>query len=86
MGVTAKYWSMYIDMVTILKEYIHAERVGDWNEHLAPVEKMLPYTVSVQHTKYMICLPMYLRDMRDLEQTHPDVFLKFMEGNLQYTI
>ena len=23
---------------------------------------------------------MYLRDMRDLEQTHPDVFSKFMEG------
>ena len=79
-GVTAKDWSMYIDMVTILKEYIHAERVGDRNENLASVEIMLPYTVPAQHTKYMICLPMYLRDMRDLEQTHPDVFSKFMEG------
>ena len=28
-------------MVTILKEYIHAESVRDWNEHLASVEKML---------------------------------------------
>ena len=63
MTVTGKYWCMYIDMVCILKEYIHAERVGDWMEHLNSIRKMLPYTVSAKHSKYMVCLPLYLNKL-----------------------
>ena len=31
---TAKLWLMYLDMITILKQFIKAERVGSWNLHL----------------------------------------------------
>ena len=31
---------MNIDTVRILKRFIHAERAGLWEEHLAEVEKM----------------------------------------------
>ena len=81
MTVTGKYWCMYIDMVCILKEYIHAERVGDWMEHLNSVRKMLPYTVSAKHTKYMVCLPLYLKDMEELPQKHPETHESFMKGH-----
>jgi len=30
---------MYMDMVMILKRYIHAEHAGLWEEHLTEVEK-----------------------------------------------
>ena len=32
LGKTAKYWLMYLEMVSILRGYIKAEREGDWQE------------------------------------------------------
>ena len=58
LGVTAKYWLMYVDMVSILKRFIKAERAGKWMEHLAEIQHMLPYIVAAKHTNYMSCLPL----------------------------
>ena len=43
---------MSIDMGLIMKQYINAERYGNWRNHLLEVRNMLPYIVSVKHTKY----------------------------------
>ena len=43
---TTKLWLMYMDMVMILKRYIHAERAGLWEEYLAELETMLLYLVA----------------------------------------
>ena len=80
LGVTAKYWLMYVDMVSILKRFIKAERAGKWMEHLAAIQHMLPYIVAAKHTNYMSCLPLYLKEMRDLEEKHPAVYNNFIRG------
>ena len=81
---TTKLWLMYMDMIMILKRYIHAERAGLWEEHLAEVEKMLPYLVADGHYKYVSCLPHYLEAMRGLPTFAPDVFTAFKDG--QFTV
>lgn len=81
LGVTAQLWGMYIDMVLILKRYIHAERAGLWKQHLIEVRNMLPYTVASGHTKYMSCLPIYLNEMNNLPSTAPDIQKEFEAGN-----
>jgi hypothetical protein len=81
LGVTAKFWDMYIDMGSIAKRYIHAERSGDWLKHLAEVEKMLPYLVSAGHHNYMSCIPIYLKDMKSLNEIAPKVNEEFLKGN-----
>ena len=68
LGITAKYWLMYVDMVSILKRFIKAERAGKWMEHLTEIQHMLPYIAAAKHTNYMSCLPLYLKKMRDLEE------------------
>ena len=68
---TTKLWLMYMDMVMILRRFIHAERAGLWEEHLAEVEKMLPYLVAAGHYKYVSCLPYYLEAMRSLPTLPP---------------
>lgn len=40
---TAKLWIQFWEMVQIVKDYIKAERTGDWNMHLLCVSKMIPY-------------------------------------------
>ena len=48
-----------------------------WEEHLAEVEKMLPYLVAAGHYKYVSCLPHYLEAMSALPTFAPDVFTAF---------
>ena len=80
LGVTAKYWLMFIDTVSILKRFIKAERTWKWMEHLAEIQHMLPYIVAAKHTNYMLCLSSYLKEMRDLEEKHPAVYNNFIRG------
>ncbi|KAJ8888345.1 hypothetical protein PR048_007832 [Dryococelus australis] len=42
-GLTATLWIQYFNMVTLMKEYIFAERSGDWNVHLKCVQQMIPF-------------------------------------------
>ncbi|KAG1652811.1 Thrombospondin type-1 domain-containing protein 7A [Nymphon striatum] len=80
LGVTARLWSMYIDMMLILRRYIHAERAGLWQQHLQEVRNMLPYTIASGHSKYMSCLPIYLNEMQKLPETAPEVHEEFAAG------
>ena len=71
---------MYVDMVSILKRFIKAERAGKWMEHLAEIQHMLPNIVAAKHTNYMSCLPLYLKEMRDRKEKHPAVYNNFIRG------
>ena len=42
---------------------------------------MLPNIVAAGHTKYMVFLPLHLRDMRSLPQTHPYIYEQFKSGH-----
>ena len=42
--------------------------------HLEQIQNMLPYMVAAGYTKYMVCLPLYLQDMRELPSEHPAVY------------
>ena len=65
---TGKLWINYIKMVSIFKDFIVAERMGKWNEHLDCVELMLPYFHAAGHLPYAKSAQHYLQDMRDLEK------------------
>ncbi|GBL75022.1 hypothetical protein AVEN_243815-1 [Araneus ventricosus] len=41
-GSTGKLWIQYFHMVSIAKEFIRAERMGDWQAHLNCVKEMIP--------------------------------------------
>ena len=59
LGPTAQYWSMYVEMVQILRRYIHTERSGCWQAHLTEVENMIPYIYAVGHRNCAVCLPLH---------------------------
>ena len=77
---------MYVDMVSILKRFIKAERAGDLLEHLTEIQHMLSYIVAAKHTNHMSRLPLYLKEMRDLEEKHPAVYKNFIRGRFTATV
>ena len=71
---------MFIEMVDILKRYIHAEQFRLWNDHLSEAHNMLPFLVSAGHRNYVACFPHYLEDMQNLPETAPTVHAVFVDG------
>ena len=67
-GATAKLWVQYFRMVTLVKQFIEAERMGNWNLHLDTIQKMIPYFHASGHFLYAKSCHLYLQDMFDLKQ------------------
>lgn len=68
-------------MVSIAKEFIRAERMGDWQAHLNCVKEMLPYFYASGHLPYAKSAHLYLQDMLQLEEViDPSVYRRFTEG------
>lgn len=55
-GPTAKLWMQYFRMVTLIKQFIEAERRGNWHFHLACVQKFFALLSC--------CRTFFLRKMR----------------------
>lgn len=67
-------------MVIMLLQFVKAERTGNWRLHLAATSSMAPYFFAHDRQNYARWLPVYLAEMGQLEQKHPEVYQQFMEG------
>ena len=77
---TAKLWLQYMDMITILRNFITAERLGDWILYLETLKQMLPYLAASGHNLYTKSVVVFLNDMQDLPLKHPEVYQQFLDG------
>ena len=58
---TARLWLQYMDMVTLLRQFIKAERTGNWALHLHLLQEMLPYCPAAGHNTYAKYVHIYLQ-------------------------
>ena len=77
---TATLWVQYMGMIDILRKYIRAERTGKWALHLQTIQNMLPYLAASGHNLYTKCARVYLQQMANLKEEHPDVHQRFEDG------
>ena len=67
-------------MVEMTRMLIKADRTGSWLMHLQAVSNCLPVFAAAGHFNYLQSAHYYLQQMSDLEETHPDVHQKFLDG------
>ena len=77
---TSKLWLQYMEMVDILRLFIKAERTGDWMLHLKSLQEMLPFFAASGHNLYAKSAYIYVQQMLQLADSHPDVFAFFRSG------
>ena len=77
---TAKFCIEYMNMIDLLRQFITAERSGHWLLHLKSLQQMLPYLATSGHNLYVKSAHVYLQDMLELEQTHPNLDAAFKSG------
>lgn len=79
---TATLWIQYFHTYILMKYFIKAEYMGDWNLHLKCVRNMTPYFQAVCHLNYAKSAHLYLQDMLSLEdKMDPDEYQKFTTGD-----
>lgn len=70
-GPTSALWIQYFYLVNLVKQFIKAERSGDWELHLKTIQSMIPFFHAAGHTQYAKSCHLYLQDMYGLEQLMP---------------
>ena len=77
---TAKYWIQYLHYIQNLKDFIRAERTGNWKLHLQSVRKILNIFAATGHVHYAKSARLYLQQMMELETDYPWVHKNFTEN------
>ena len=70
-----------MELVSLLLQFLRAERTANWKIHLSAFADMLPWFAIYDDANYTRWGAVYFAHMKRLEQTHPDVFKEFMDGN-----
>ena len=77
---TGSLWVQYMGMVDFLRKYIRAERTGNCALHSQTIQNMLPYLTASGHNLYTKSTRVYLQQMANLKEEHPDVHQRFEDG------
>ena len=78
---TSTLWLQYMKMLDIRRQFVKAERTGNWQLHLKSTYEILPYFAASGHNLYATSTYIYLQSMCKLEQTNPEVYEAFMKGH-----
>jgi hypothetical protein len=78
---TGQLWLQYVDMVRLLRQFITAERTGNWLLHIRTLQEMMPYFAAAGHNNYLKSTCIHIQNMIALKKTHPNVYNLFMEGH-----
>jgi len=73
---TAQLRVQYVSMVNITKNFICAERTGDWDLHLSYVRNILPYFHACGRHLYAKCTHLFLQDMLTLDDHTREIISK----------
>ena len=74
---TARLWLQYLEMVEILHPFIKSDRTGNWQLHLKMGQAMLS---SLADHNYAKSLHLYLQNLQNLQEIHPEVYMHFKGG------
>lgn len=78
---TSTLWCNYVRYVTIVQDFIRAERTNDWNLHIASTKSMLNLFAATGHHNYARSCRLYLQSLVELENNQPEVYDEFLKGN-----
>lgn len=73
-----QYWSIFLEMIDMLKQLIIADREGNWQLHVNTVESLMRVCREWDCVNYLRYGSWYLEKVKVLEWEHPELYSKFM--------
>lgn len=78
---TSKLWTQYLRLVTIVLQFIEADRLADWNLYLNSIRSMLPIFHATGDFEYAKSGQVFLQDLVQLkEKMNEKEFERFSKG------
>ena len=77
---TFAFWEYYLQMVKLLLVCIASERNGDIKGHINTFSNMLAYDFTCNHLNYAHVDSVYIAEMHNLEELHPEISEEFLNG------
>ena len=77
----AKFYRNFMFMYEALLLFIRASRQRDWILHLNALHQMIPYFFAHDQLNYARLSPVYLSEMAVVQESEPEIWNLFMEGN-----
>ena len=71
----------YMELVLTILCFLKATRQGNFDIHLASLERLTKYFFALDKLKYARMVPLNITEMKALEHTDPDVWTESMNGN-----
>ena len=79
-GPNETFWSDFIEIVQLLLCFIRSTITRNWLMHIQCLQEMLPWMAAYDRTNYARYVPLYILDMLQLQETHPDIHNRLMAG------
>jgi hypothetical protein len=74
------YWSTVLELELDVLALVKSFREGNFLLYVSVLEKLLPWLFALDHQHYARWITVHLRDMKNLEKCHPDIFSEFLKG------
>ena len=68
---TSALWLSYVEYVSIVKEFIRAERTNDWSLHISATKNMLNLFAATGHNNYAKSCRLYLQSSYNIRDNLP---------------
>ena len=79
-SLTICYWTTMRDYLLTNYRFVRGQRMGDWPLTLSACDELCPWFFTFGHTNSARWMPVFLKDMACLPETHPSIYNAFMEG------
>ena len=77
---TFHLWTQYIEDVQNALDYIAAEKIPSWHQHLQCFADICDYAFAYYRQNYARWGPVYLAEMHLLQETAPEIYTEFQRG------
>ena len=71
-----------MELELLMCRFIRSLREGDFPLYVQVCDELCAWFHVMGHTNYAIWVPVHVRDMVQLSETHPDVLAEFLKGNV----
>ncbi len=76
-----QYWSVALDFELTAFMFVRSIREGNFELYCQSLTAIVPWCFALDHRNYARWLPVHIRDMLQLEVSHPEIHQQFCKGN-----
>ena len=77
---TGELWIQFMDLVDHIRTSLRAQRTGDFQLYKKSLQNRQPYFPAAGRNNYAKSVPIFLKDLIDIEHTNPEAYKMFVDG------